>query len=496
MALEIEVADPFENMGAELVRQVASKTAAATGDGTTTAIVLAQAICSAGMRLVAAGYHGLELKRGLEQALQVANDELSAMSRPVRDQDEVRKIATLCANGDEAVGALVASALEQISKDGVVTVSEGQSVATTTEIVRGLQFDRGYLSPYFINDFERVECALEDAWVLVSEQPIRGLHALVPILEAVLESKKPLLVIAEDVNEEALSALIVNKVRGNVSCCAVKCPSLGVTRLEHLRDVAVVTGASIVSHESGLTLERLRIEHLGRCDRIVVDPELTTLIGGMGSDEAIRNRLAQLRKELQQLKDKKRPNEIELTELEKRVRRLSQGVAIIKVGGRSESELRERKDRIEDAVVATRLAIESGVVPGGGVALIRCQTALDRLYDGAGERNAGVKLLRDALAEPLRRIAENAGLDGSVVVETVRAGAGSFGFDAARREYTDLAEAGVLDATKVVQSALECAVNVTRLMLTTRVMLADKYPRAASFTPYRPDGFEDDDDDY
>jgi chaperonin GroEL len=496
VALEIEVADAFENMGAELVRQVASKTAAAAGDGTTTAIVLAQALCHAGMRLVAAGHHGSELKRELEQGRDIALAELSRLSRSIDGQSEIERIATLAANSDGQVGALVAWAIDQVGKDGVVTVSEGQGVATSTEVVRGLQFDRGYLSPYFITDVERVECVLDDAWVLACEKPIRGVTELVPILEAALESKKPLLVIAEELSEEVLTTLIVNRVKGNLPCCAVKCPSLGTTRLEHLRDLAVVTGATVVGVESGLTLERTRLEHLGRCERIVIQPEMTTLVGGGGSADDIRNRSALLRRELEDLRSKKRRNEHEVIELEKRARRLSQGVAMIKVGGQSESELRERKDRVEDAFCATRLALQHGVVPGGGVALIRCQAALDRLFEEGGRRNLGLKILRDALDEPLRRIAHNCGLDAAVVVDTVRAGQGAFGFDAARREYTDLDAAGVLDATKVVESALRCAVDVIGLMLTTQAMLADKYPRPASHTPYRPDLFEDDDDDY
>jgi chaperonin GroEL len=409
----------------------------------------------------------------------------------VSGPDEVRRVATLCANGDEEIGSLVASALDEVGREGVVSVVEGRSVETKTEVVRGLQLERGYCSPYFITDLERVECQLEDVWVLACEKPVRGLQPLVPILELVHQSGKPLLVIAEDITDEALTTLILNKVKGNLPCCAVKSPSL-----EHLRDVATVTGATIVSTESGLTLERLQLEHLGRAERVVCQPDITTFIRGRGSDEAVRNRLALLRKELERIRQNKRTPQHEISELGKRVRRLSQGVAIITIGGRTESELRERKDRVEDAVGATRLAIEKGVVPGGGVALLRCQSALDRFYAEGGQQNAGIKVLRDALEEPLRRIAENAGLDGPVVVGTVRAQSGPFGFDAARREYTDLTEAGIFDATKVVQSAIECAVNVTGLMLTTRAMLADKYPRPVSYTPYRPDLFDDEDDDY
>lgn len=496
VALEIEVTDAFENMGAELVRQVAATTAAAAGDGTTTAIVLAQAICHDGMKLVAAGHHGHELKIGLEGALKVVLAELEAMSRPLRERPEIARVATLSANGDTDLGDLVGSTLTQVGQEGVVSVLEGQGVETTTDVVHGLQFDRGYLSPYFITDVERIECVLEDAWVLATEQPIRSVQALVPILEAVLESKKPLLIIAEDVAEEALSTLVVNKLRGNVPCCAVKCPSLGPTRLEYMRDIAVVTGASIVGPETGLTLERLKLEHLGRCERIVVQPEVTTLIGGAGNEADVKRRIALLRQSLEHMKGNKRTAEHELRELEGRVRRLTQGVALIKIGGRTETEIRERKDRLEDALCATRWALEQGVLPGGGVALLRCQAALDRFYEGAGERNAGIKLLRQALAEPLRRIAENAGEDGPAVVETVRAGEGWFGFDAARRQYGSLDEAGVMDATKVVQSAVECAVNVTGLMLTTRAMLANKDRRPPPYSPLRPDLYDDEDDDY
>jgi chaperonin GroEL len=496
VALEIEVADPFENIGAELVRQVASKTAATAGDGTTTAIVLAQALCREGLKLVAAGHHPMGLKQGLEQALAVAKAELLRLSRPVGAAEEIRRVAAISANGDSAIGDLVASALEQVGKDGVVSVVGGENVETTVQVVRGLQFDRGYLSPYFITDPERVECVLEDAWVLVCEQPIRGVEPLVPILEAVVESKKPLLVIAEELNEEALTTLVLNRVRGNLQCCAVRCPDLGQARLEHLRDVAVVTGATIVGAETGLTLPRLRLEHLGRCQRVVVQPDMTTLVGGAGDLDAVRTRVSQLRQQLEARKSDKRAAKHEVDALDARVRRLTQGVAFVKVGGRSHTELEERKDRVEDALCATQAAMAEGVVPGGGVALVRCEAALSRLFEGDGKGNLGIQILRAALAEPLRRIATNAGLDGVVVVDAVRAGTGYFGWDAARREYGDLEQAGVLDATKVVYSALECAVNVVGLMLTTQAVLVRKYPPPVSFTPLRPDLFDDEDDDY
>jgi chaperonin GroEL len=496
VALEIEVADSFENIGAELVRQVASKTAAAAGDGTTTAIVLAQALCHEGMKLVAAGHHALELKRGLEQGLEAGKAELLRMSRPVGEASEIRRVAALSANGDAAIGDLVAAALERVGKDGIVSVVAGEGVETTTDAVSGLQFERGYLSPYFITDTERIECVLEDAWVLVCDQTIRGVEPLVPILEAVLESKKPLLVIAEELDEHALATLVLNKMRGTVQCCAVKSPSLGPTRLEHLRDLAVVTGATIVSAETGLTLPRLRLEHLGRCNRIVVQPDMTTLVGGAGSTEASKTRVSMLQKELERLKEDKRSSKNDIRALEERLQRLTQGVAIVKVGGRSHSELEERKDRVEDALCSTRLAIAAGVVPGGGIALLRCEGALDALQHDGGEPNLGVAILRAALSEPLRRLAQNAGEDGEVVVEKVRSGTGSFGWDAMRREYGDLEAGGILDATKVVQSALECAVNVVGLMLTTQAILVRKHPPSINRSPVRPDLFEDDDDDY
>src|SRR5207244_2742639 len=320
-------------------------------------------------------------KRGLEQALAVASVELATMGRPLRERDEVRRVATLSANGDAAIGDLVASALEQVGNEGVISVVEGRGVETSTEIVRGLQFERGYLSPYFINDIERLECAFEDAWVLLCDHPIRDIASLAPILEAVLASKKPLLLIAQDFTEEAITALVINKLRANLQCCAVKVPSLDSNRLEHLRDVAAVTGAEIVGVESGLTLERLRIQDLGSCDRIVVQPELTTLIGGRGTADAVRIRSTLLREQLRKLKGNKRSAVGDVKQLEMRVRRLSQGVAIVKVGGQSESELRERKDRVEDAVCATQCALGQGVVTGGGVALLRCQAALDQLYE-------------------------------------------------------------------------------------------------------------------
>ncbi len=495
VALEIQVSDRFENMGAELVRQVASLTAAAAGDGTSTAIVLAQAICRAGVRLLAAGHHPLELRRGLDHALKVVQAELRALSRPVSSNEDLQRVATLAANGDAALGALVAAALEQVGLDGIVSVVEGNHVDTTTEVVHGLQFERGFLSPYFVTDSARVECVLEDAWVLLADQPVRSPSQLVPVMEAAVETKKPLLIIAESVSEEALATLVVNKLRGNLTCCAVKCPSLGQSRLETLRDLAAVTGGTIISPESGQVLERVVVEQLGRCQRIVVNPELTTLVGGHGDRQEVTRRVAQLRQELERSKADKRAAEHAQRELEQRLNRLAQGVAFVRVGGRSDSELRERKDRVEDAVCATRLALEQGVVPGGGVALIRCQAALESLSDDV-KAQPGVRMLHGALAEPLRRIAQNAGEDAAIVVETVRAGQGPFGYDAARREYTDLAAAGVLDATQVVHQALECAVNVTGLLLTTQAMLADRHPRPRTFNPHRPDLFDDEDDDY
>ena len=496
VALEVEVSDRFENMGAELVRQVASLTAAAAGDGTSTAIVLAQGICREGLKLVAAGHDAMALKRGLERAQLAVSAELARLSRPLRGREEGLRVATLAANGDSAIGQLVVATLEEVGRHGVVSVVDGEHVETTLQIVRGLQFDRGFLSPYFVTDAERVECVLEDAWVLVSDRPVTGPAQLYSILEAALESKKPLLIIAEAFSEEALATLVVNKLRGNLPVCAVKCPSLGATRLQYLRDIALVTGASIVSEEAGLTLDRLRLEHLGRCQRIVVQTENTTLIGGHGDADAVARHAEQVRRQLDLRRADKRAAESELKELQLRADRLSQGVAIVRVGGHSRAELQERKDRIEDAVCATRLALDSGVLPGGGVALLRCRGALADLEQAEPELRAGIGVLRRSLSQPLQRIAKNAGADGREVAERVSVGSGWFGFDAARREFSDLGDSGVLDATKVVQSALECAVNVSALMLTTRAMVADKLARPPSFTPYRPDLFGDEDDDY
>ncbi|HEY8123026.1 MAG TPA: chaperonin GroEL [Myxococcota bacterium] len=473
VAKEISFADKFENMGAQMVKEVASKTSDVAGDGTTTATVLAQAIFREGAKLVAAGNNPMELKRGIDRAVAVVVEQLHKLSKPTRDSSEIAQVGTISANGDAEIGGMIAEAMEKVGKEGVITVEEAKSIESLLEIVEGMQFDRGYASPYFVTDTQRMEAVLEDAFVLLSEKRISAMKDLLPLLELVVRDGKPLLIVAEDIDGEALATLVVNKLRGTLSVVAVKAPGFGDRRKAMLQDLAVVTGGQVISEELGLKLENVTLKDLGRAKKIVVDKDNTTLIDGRGTKKTIEARCAELRAQVE-----KTTSDYDREKLEERLAKLAGGVAVVKVGAATESEMKEKKARVEDALHATRAAVEEGIVPGGGVALLRAQAALDGLADGLpADQRPGVAIIRRAIEEPLRQISENAGLEGSIVVERVKAGKGSFGFNAATETYQDLMKAGVIDPTKVVRSALQNAASVAGLMLTTEALIAEKAER-------------------
>jgi len=468
VAKEIELENKLMNMGAQMVKEVASKTSDVAGDGTTTATVLAQIIYSEGLKQVTAGASPMELKRGIDQGVERINAELKKMSKQTKGKTEIAQVGTISANGDKVIGDLIAEAMEKVGKEGVITVEEAKSMETTLEVVEGMQFDRGYLSPYFVTDPERMEVVLEDAFILIHEKKISNMKDLLPVLEQVAKSGKPLLIIAEEVDGEALATLVVNKLRGTLHTCAVKAPGFGDRRKELLKDIAVLTGGQAVTEDLGLKLENLTLKDLGQAKRITVDKDNTTLVDGAGAKKEIQGRVEQIRRQVGDT-----TSEYDREKLQERLAKLVGGVAVIKVGAATETEMKEKKARVEDAMNATRAAVEEGIVPGGGVALLRCQHALDGLKL-EGDQATGVQILRRAVEEPLRQIAQNAGIDGSIVVERVRNEKGSFGYDAAKEEYCDLVAAGVIDPTKVVRIALQNASSVAGLMLTTEAMIAEK----------------------
>ncbi len=480
VANEIDVEAPFTNMAVQMVKEVAIKTAAAAGDGTTTATVLAQAIYIEGARLIAAGHKPIEIKRGIDAATDAVVAALKKLSRPVNGRKEIAQVATISANGNEEVGEILAEAVEKTGKDGVISVEENQSVETVLHAVDGLQFDRGYNSPYFITDSEELICELESPYVLVFEKKISALRDLLPSLEQVLGQGRPLLIIAEDVEGEALAAMVVNKLRGALQCCAVKAPAFGDTRKETLRDIAIVLGANPIMEDSGIRLENVTLDDLGQAKKVTVDVDNTIIIQGAGSKEAIDGRMAQIRREMELTN-----SDYDKQKMHERLARLASGVAVIKVGAQTEGELKEKKERVEDALMATRAAVEEGIVPGGGVALVRCLGALDSVkFDD--DRQYGVNIVRHALQAPLRQIADNAGVDGIMVVHKVREGKGAFGFNAATETYEDLLKAGVLDPTKVVRVALQNAASISGLMLTAGAMIAGDSDGSASQKQFLP----------
>jgi chaperonin GroEL len=468
VAKEIELEDKLANMGAQMVKEVASKTSDIAGDGTTTATVLAQAIYTEGSKLVTAGHNPMDLKRGIDAAVAKIVENLKTQAKPTKGKTEIAQVGTISANGETVIGDILAEAMEKVGKEGVITVEEAKSMETTLEVVEGMQFDRGYLSPYFVTDAERMEAVLEDAFILIHEKKLSSMKDLLPLLELVAKGGRPLVIIAEDIDGEALATLVVNKLRGTLNVCAIKAPGFGDRRSEMLKDIAVLTGGQAISEDLGLKLENVTLKDLGRAKRITVAKDDTTIVEGAGKKPDIEARVKQLRAQIEDT-----TSEYDREKLQERLAKLVGGVAVIKVGAATESEMKEKKARVEDALHATRAAVEEGIVPGGGVALIRALSSLDNLKF-SDDRQYGVKIIRRAAEEPLRTIAANAGVDGSIVVDKVKNGKGSFGFNAATEEYEDLVKAGVIDPTKVVRVALQNAASVASLMLTTEALIAER----------------------
>ncbi|MBW1731180.1 MAG: chaperonin GroEL [Deltaproteobacteria bacterium] len=481
VAKEIELEDKFENMGAQMVKEVASKTSDVAGDGTTTATVLAQAIYKEGSKLVASGVNPMALKRGIDKAVEVAVEELKKISKPTKDQEEIARVGTISANNDETIGNIIAEAMNKVGKEGVITVEEAKSMETTLEVVEGMQFDRGYLSPYFVTDPEKMEVVLSEPYILLHEKKISSMKDMIPILEQVARSGKPLLIIAEDVEGEALATLVVNKLRGTLQCAAVKAPGFGDRRKAMLQDIAILTGGRVISEDLGLKLENVSLNDLGTAKTVRVDKDNTTIVDGGGSRADLEARVKQIRVQIEET-----TSDYDREKLQERLAKLIGGVAVINVGAATETEMKEKKARVEDALNATRAAVEEGVVPGGGVALIRALAAVSKLKL-EGEEEAGARLVMRALEEPVRQIANNAGEEGSVVVEKVKQGKGAFGYNAETGEYEDLMKAGIIDPTKVTRFALQNAASVASLLLTTEAMVAEK-PKPKEETPGMPPG--------
>jgi chaperonin GroEL len=468
VAKEIELENRFENMGAQMVREVASKTSDVAGDGTTTATVLAQAIYREGSKLVAAGHNPMEIKRGIDHAVTAITEALKKMSKQTKDPKEIAQVGMISANGDKEIGDKLAEAMEKVGKEGVITVEESRTAETTLEVVEGMQFDRGYLSPYFVTDPERMEAVLEDPYILISEKKISNMKDLLPVLEAIARQQKPLVIIAEDIEGEALATLVVNKLRGTLHCAAVKAPGFGDRRKEMLKDIAILTGGQVIAEELGLKLENVTISDLGRAKRVSMDKDNTTLVDGAGAKDLIKGRIAEIRAQIENT-----TSDYDREKLQERLAKLVGGVAVVKVGAATETEMKEKKARVEDALHATRAAVEEGIVAGGGVALIRAQSALDNLKL-SDEQKFGVNIIRRAIEEPLRQIVQNAGLEGSIVVNKVKEGKGDFGYNAATDTYGELLAMGVIDPVKVVRTALQNAASVASLMLTTECLVAER----------------------
>ncbi|MCZ6571310.1 MAG: chaperonin GroEL [Deltaproteobacteria bacterium] len=469
VAKEIELEDKFENMGAQMLKEVAQKTSDVAGDGTTTATVIAQAIFREGLKMVAAGNSPIELKRGIDTAVEVLCDAIGKLSKPTRERSEIAQVGAISANDDEEIGTILADAMEKVGREGVITVEENKALETVLEVVEGMQFDRGYLSPYFVTDPERMETVLEDPLILLHEKKISSMKDLLPILEQVAKMGKPLLIVAEDVEGEALATLVVNKIRGTLNVATVKAPGFGDRRKAMLQDMATLIGGQVIAEELGIKLENITLNDLGNSTRVVIDKDNTTLVGGAGSKKDIDARCNEIRSQIE-----KTTSDYDKEKLQERLAKLAGGVAVIKVGAATETEMKEKKARVEDALHATRAAVEEGVVPGGGVALIRAQSALDNAKTPNDEQQVGINIVRRAIEEPLRMIAANAGQEGSLIVEKVRGGTGAFGFNAAAEVFEDLVKAGVIDPTKVVRTALRNAASVAGLLLTTNALIAEK----------------------
>jgi len=482
VAKEIELEDKFENMGAQMVKEVASKTSDTAGDGTTTATVLAQAIYREGSKVVAAGANPMDVKRGIDMAVEEVIKELKKLSKPTKDQKEISQVGKISANNDETIGNIIAEAMNKVGKEGVITVEEAKGMETTLDVVEGMQFDRGYLSPYFVTNPEKMEAVLEDVYILLNEKKISNMKDMLPILEQIAKMGKPLLILAEDVEGEALATLVVNKLRGTLKCCSVKAPGFGDRRKAMLEDIGILTGGRVISEDLGIKLENIKLNDLGRAKRITVDKDNTTIVDGAGDKDDIEARVKQIRAQIEET-----TSDYDREKLQERLAKIIGGVAVINVGAATETEMKEKKARVEDALNATRAAVEEGIVPGGGVAYLRCLPALDKMKL-EGDMKMGVDLVKRSLEEPIRQIANNAGQEGSVVTEKVRNEKGSFGFDAARDEYTDMIKAGIIDPTKVVRLALQNAASVASLMITTEAIVADKPEKKAPYPQMPPGG--------
>jgi chaperonin GroEL len=482
VAKEIDLEDPFENMGAQMVKEVAEKTSDIAGDGTTTATILAEAIYREGLKNVTAGANPMSLKRGIEKAVEKVFEELKKLSTPIKDKKEVAQVASIAANCDNTIGDLIAEAMDKVGKDGVITVEEAKSTATTLEVVEGMQFDQGYLSPYFVTDAERMEVILEDPYILIHEKKISSLKDLLPLLEKIARTGKPLLILAEEVEGEALATLVVNKIRGTLSACAVKAPGYGDRRKAMLEDIAVLTNGKAITEDLGIKLENVDIDDLGKAKRVKVDKENTTIVEGAGKTTAINGRIAQIRKQIEES-----DSDYDKEKLQERLAKIAGGVAVINVGAATETEMKEKKARVEDALHATRAAVEEGIIPGGGVGLLRTIPALDKMKLEDDEK-IGVDIIKRALEEPIRQLTQNAGLEGSVVVQRIKQEKANIGYDVSQDAYVDMIEAGVIDPTKVTRSALRNAASIAALLLTTEAIVADKPEKEEKMPPMPPGG--------
>ena len=468
IAKEIELADAYENMGAQLVKEVATKTNDVAGDGTTTATLLAQAIVTEGLKNVTAGVNPMYLKRGIQKAVDVVVESIKEQSHEVSNREEIAQVACISANSDEEIGQLIAEAMDKVGRDGVITVEEAKSLSTELDVVEGMQFDRGYLSPYFVTDAERMEAVLENCMILIHDKKISNMKDLLPVLEKIAQTGKPLLIISEDIEGEALATLVVNKLRGNLNVCAVKAPGFGDRRKAMLEDIAVLTGGTVVAEETGRKLESATLEDLGQAKRITIDKDNTTIVEGGGETSAVEGRVAQIKRQIEDT-----TSDYDREKLQERMAKLAGGVAVINVGAATETEMKEKKMRVEDALNATRAAVEEGIIPGGGVVLIRAISALDGIKDLSDEEAMGVKIIRKALESPVRQIAENSGVEGSVVVQRLMGESGAMGYNAANGEYTDMFKAGIVDPAKVTRCALQNAASIAALILSTETIIAD-----------------------
>lgn len=481
VAKEIELKDPYENMGAQLVKEVASKTSDVAGDGTTTATILAHGIYREGVRNVTAGANGMDIKRGIDKAVEAVIEQLKKISQPCQGKKEIAQIGSISANNDLAIGDLIAEAMEKVGKDGVITVEEAKSMATSLDVVEGMQFDRGYISPYFVTDSERMECILEDCFILINEKKVSTMKDLLPLLEQVAKMGKPLLIIAEDIEGEALATLVVNKLRGTLHTCSVKAPGFGDRRKAMLEDLAILTGGQAISEDLGLKLENVKISDLGRAKRVTIDKDNTTIVEGAGDSHKIQGRVKQIKAQIEET-----TSDYDREKLQERLAKIVGGVAVIHVGAATEIEMKEKKARVEDALHATKAAVEEGIVVGGGVAFLRCISALDKIKVDEAQK-IGVNIIRRALEDPIRQIAENAGVESSIVVERVKKEKENVGFDAVSETYVNMLQAGIIDPTKVARTALQNAASVAGLMLTTEVMVAD-IPEEKPKMPPMPGG--------